>query len=218
MARNTSVYSSSRRDFLKGAATVILIEVIATIPIISEFDIDANDEKVIALTLADVINLKKIASTEVVQSLRGAAFTNQVHGVVDTVLNRLVSGKWGDSVADVGNAPWQFSGINSNLRSAYGSLEDMPANHIKKKVALEVDRWLEKRAAGEPSSVSNHLNYLNPHHSSTKSLKEWGWDVVRQAKAEGLVYGRGRAVHYHGTAAGNERWRPAKFRIKLPEE
>ncbi|TIM38367.1 MAG: cell wall hydrolase [Mesorhizobium sp.] len=169
----------------------------------------------IVLTPTDVLNLKKIASTEVVASLKGEAFTSQTHAVIDTVLNRLASGKWGDTVAEVGNSRWQFSGINSNLPTAYGSLEKMPARHIKAKVAREVDSWLAERAAGVESSVGNHLNYLNPSYSSAKSLKGWGWAVVQQAKKEGLVFGAGRAKHYHGTSADNEPWRPGEFLIAL---
>ncbi|MET3523970.1 hypothetical protein [Mesorhizobium abyssinicae] len=169
------------------------------------------------LTETDVLNLKKIASTEVVASLKGVAFTNQTHGVVDTILNRVASGKWGSTVGAVGNAPWQFSGINSNLKHAYGTLEKMPATHIKRKVALEVDRWLAARAAGTPSSVSNHLNYLNPLFSSQRSLKAWGWRVVEQAKKAGYVYGAGNAKHYHGTAPDLEKWRPKPFRIVIPD-
>lgn len=212
-----------RRSFLYGMMLpMILVAIIG--PLVLTGNLPASNYPAaelavhtIVLTETDVLNLKKIASTEVVASLQGTAFTSQTHGVVDTVLNRVASGKWGSTVAAVGNAPWQFSGINSNLKHAYGSLEKMPAAHIKRKVALEVDRWLAARAAGTPSSVSNNMNYLNPLFSSQKSLKAWGWGVVKRAKKAGYVYGAGIAKHYHATAPDLERWRPEPFRIVIPD-
>ncbi|GLR45633.1 hypothetical protein GCM10007880_61510 [Mesorhizobium amorphae] len=49
----------------------------------------------IILAETDMLDLKKIASTKAVASLEGTAFTGQAHGVVDTVLNRVASGKGG---------------------------------------------------------------------------------------------------------------------------
>lgn len=212
-----------RRSFLFGMMLPLILAVVIG-PLVLTGNLPAGNDPVaeptvntIVMTETDVLNLKKIASTEVVASLKGTAFTNQTHGVVDTVLNRVASGKWGSTVAAVGNAPWQFSGINSNLKHAYGALENVPAAHIKRKVALEVDRWLAARVAGTPSSVSNHMNYLNPLFSSQKSLRAWGWRVVKQAKKAGYVYGAGNAKHYHATAPDLESWRPEPFRIVIPD-
>jgi hypothetical protein len=179
--------------------------------------INKTAEVQVALTQIDIINLQKIASTEVVPSLRGKAFESQVHGVVDTVLNRLVTGHWGGTISDVGNSRWQFSGINSNLKHAYGVLEKMPKAHINKRVAAEVVKYLHDRAAGAPSSVGKHLNYLNPIYSSQKSLKEWGNDVVAQASKSGLVFGAGKARHYHGTAKGSSKLRVKNYAVVMPQ-
>jgi hypothetical protein len=172
--------------------------------------------KVLNLSDKDVVDIEKTTTTEVVASLHKDALDRQIHGVVDTILNRLASKKWGGSISAVVNARWQFSAINSSLKGAYGSVEKMPGKAINKKVAKEVVHWLRLRAAGSPSSVGDNVNYLNPYYSSKNSLESWGWDVVSQANATGMVFGAGRAVHFHGTAKNNHR--PAPFAISLPED
>jgi hypothetical protein len=168
----------------------------------------------VTLSSGDVLNIKKIASTEVDHSLKGSAFDAQLKGVVDTVLNRLASGLYGCSVAEVGNARYQFSAI-SGLPTAYGSLDKMPTKAINARVEAGVDAWLNERGAGAPSSVGNNLNYLNPWFSSARSMRAWGADVVRQAKASGLIFGAGKAVHFHGTAKGLVTKKPAPFVVRI---
>ena len=148
----------------------------------------------LVLTEADVADLIKLVSTEVVPTLNGSALAQQTRGVTDCVLNRLKSKKWGVSIADVANAPWQFSGINSNLKGAYGSLSRMPDGHVKANVSRQVRIWLALRAAGARSTVAGHLNYLNPNFSSARSLTEWGNSVVKQAVRNSMVFGAGKAV------------------------
>jgi hypothetical protein len=173
---------------------------------------------VLNLSDKDVLDLEKTTSTEVVASLHKDALDPQIHGVVDTILNRRAAKKWGGSISAVVNARWQFSAINSSLPGAYGSVEKMPSKAINKKVAKEVVQWLRLRAAGSPSSVDDNLNYLNPYYSNRSSLESWGWDVVSQADANGMVFGAGRAVHFHGTAKGLNKLRPGAFSICLYEK
>lgn len=175
----------------------------------------SGKNKSITLRPIDVFNIEKLASTEVVPSLKGESFQQQVHGVVDTILNRLASGYWGNNVEAVGNAPWQFSGINSNLKGAYGNLANMPAKSVNQRVKQEVDSYLKARANGLSSSVCDHLNYLNPYYSSNKSLNGWGYEVIDQAKGSGMIFGGGHAVHYHGTSRSLNKFRPGPFRIVL---
>ncbi len=181
-------------------------------------DVEQAGVRVLYLSRLDIVNLIKTTSTEVVASLHKEAFEAQVHGVVDTIVARLASGAWGASVSSVVNARWQFSAINSTLRGAYGRVEHMPMRAVNRKVAKEVLRWLELRAAGTPSSVGNNLNYLNPYYSSKSSLDQWGWDVVAQAEKTGMIYGSGRAVHFHGTSKGIKKLRPSSFVIRLPKD
>lgn len=135
--------------------------------------IEAAPEAFDVLTLSrqDIVDIKKVTTTEVVKSLKSPAFENQVHGVVDTILNRTRSGHWG-ALKDVVNAKNQFSAIAGpqSLRP-YGSVDKMPNRAISSKVAAEVGRWLEMRARGVSSSVGDNLNYLNPLYSSQSSLR-----------------------------------------------
>jgi hypothetical protein len=169
----------------------------------------------LVLSQQDVVDIKKVATTEVVATLKGRAFENQVRGVVDTIMNRTRSGHWG-SLKHVVNAKNQFSKITGpRSLSPYGNVDNMPERAISSKVAAEVDRWLETRARGIPSSVGENLNYLNPLFSSQSSLRSWGWSVVAQAKASGYVMGAGKATHYHGTSRDLVKYKPGAFRVLI---
>ncbi|MBP1881800.1 cell wall hydrolase [Sinorhizobium mexicanum] len=179
--------------------------------------VEVAPEALNTLTLSrqDIVDLKKVATTEVVGSLKSPAFENQVHGVVDTILNRTRSGHWG-SLKDVVNAKNQFSAIaGPRSLKPYGNVDNMPTRAISSKIAEEVDRWLEMRARGVPSGVGDNLNYLNPLYSSQSSLRGWGWSVVAQAKKSGYVMGAGKATHYHGTSRDLVKYKPGAFRVVI---
>lgn len=161
------------------------------------------------LTETDILNIKKTLQTEWVQS----AGTAQAHGIIDTILNRTASGRWGDSVADVVNANNQFSDINGPVsrRAGRSSVEEFPAARISARVDLLVDSYLAARAAGQPSSIGSHLNYANPNYSDARNL---GWVNA----LEGPVLGRGDAIHRHGTTPDLEPFRPEPFAIALPDD
>ncbi|WP_176473006.1 LysM peptidoglycan-binding domain-containing protein [Sphingomonas lenta] len=161
----------------------------------------------LSLSRADVLNIKKTLQTEWVQSAGEA----QAHGVIDTILNRTASGRWGDSVADVVNSHNQFSDVNGPISRRVGrnSVEDIPASRISDRVDRLVDGYLAERAAGRPSSIGSHLNYANPHYSSRGNLD---WIMA----LDGPVLGRGDAIHRHGTVPELERHRPGAFAVVLP--
>ncbi|WP_200909361.1 MULTISPECIES: LysM peptidoglycan-binding domain-containing protein [unclassified Sphingomonas] len=160
------------------------------------------------LTAIDVLNIKKTVQTEWVQ-WAGAA---QAHGIIDTILNRTASGRWGSTVASVVNAPFQFSDINGPISRRHGrrSVEQYPASSISTRVHQTVDDYLALRAAGRASIVDTHLNYANPKYSDAKNLK---WINA----LDGPRLGRGDAVHYHGTVPELQRRRPGRFRVVLSE-
>jgi LysM repeat protein len=159
------------------------------------------------LTEADILNIKKTLQTEWVQS----AGTAQAHGIIDTILNRTASGRWGDTVSDVVNARNQFSDINGPVsrRDGRNAVEDVPAARISARVDQLVDSYLAERAAGRESSIGSHLNYANPNYSDARNL---GWINA----LDGPVLGRGDAIHRHGTTPDLERWRPDAFAVGLP--
>ncbi len=178
------------------------------------------------LSKQDIEDLIKVTSTEVVPSLKGEAFTKQTQGVVDTILNRVVSGKWGKTVRDVANANRQFTKITGPKSyktktgkviklNPYGSVQNMPTKHINPKVKAEVMNYLEKRANGQKSSVGGHLNYANPYVSDMKNRKAWVDAFYKKAVENNLVFGSGKNVHGHGTTNDLKKFIPKPFNISL---
>lgn len=161
----------------------------------------------LTLTQTDIDNIKKTLQTEWVQSAGDA----QAHGVIDTILNRVASGRWGNSVSEVVNAYNQFSDINGPVarRDGRNAVEDIPMSRVSARVDALVDSYLAERAAGRPSSIGTNLNYANPNYSDARNL---AWINA----LEGPVLGRGDAIHRHGTTPELERYRPEPFAIGLP--
>lgn len=157
----------------------------------------------IRLTAQDIIDIKKVAATEVVGSLKGEAFDKQLAGVVDTILNRVY--QKGGNVRAVLNERWAFSDINAPRKSAYGSVQNVPMSRVSARISKGVDDHLAKRAAGMASVVGGNTHYANPYFLGEASARTRRWvrDVERQANATGQRFGTGKAVHVHGTPAGS---------------
>ncbi len=157
--------------------------------------------KSLELSPGDVKILKKVLSTEAVAGLPPEIYRQQAAGIIDTILNRRIHGKWGDSIEAVVNAPYQFSDINGpvawrqNRRNVNDIGDDALKNGRGLLASQFVDDYLARRAAGQQSSVGGHLNYANPRYSDASNL---AW--IR--KLDGPRYGQGDAVHWHGTAQG----------------
>ena len=157
----------------------------------------------VRLTEQDIIDIKKVAATEVVGSLKGEAFDKQLAGVVDTILNRVY--QKGGNVRAVLNERWAFSDINAPRKGAYGSVQNVPMSRVSARISKGVDDHLAKRAAGMASVVGGNTHYANPYFLGEASARTRRWvrDVERQANATGQRFGAGRAVHVHGTPAGS---------------
>jgi len=158
------------------------------------------------LTPQEVIDLKKTVATEWVQS----AGVMQGRGIIDTILNRKASGRWGRCIAHVVNSPRQFSDINGRPAWSKGrsGVEDLPMSRIDARTNDLVDDWIAQRFDGAASTVGDHLNYANPYYS----------DRVNQAwisKLDGPVFGVGKAIHRHGTTADLQDFRPGIFALAL---
>ena len=92
----------------------------------------------------------------------------------------------------------------------------MPDSDIKSWTAKYTEEYLKERTKNSNSSVGGNYNYLNPHANiSQKIMKQWGNDVVAQAKISGLIFGEGNYKHYHGTAKGHKK--APDFVISLPK-
>lgn len=181
---------------------------------------------ILHLSKQDIEDLVKVTSTEVVGSLKGEAFTKQTQGVVDTILNRVASGKWGNSVRDVANARRQFSKITGPKSyktkdgktiklNPYGSVQNMPNKDVNPRVRAEVLAYLEERSKGKSSIVGEHLNYANPYSSDKKNRKAWVDAFYAKAQKENMVFGSGKAVHGHGTTNDLIKFKPKPFKLSI---
>ncbi len=162
--------------------------------------------KSLQLTEKDVLDLKKGLMTEWVSGEK------QGQGIIDTMLNRQASGKWGTSMKDVLDARKQFSDVNGPVAWKHGrrSVDDLSTKDPRFGRADKfVDDYLAKRASGMQSSVGDHLNYANPYYSTKNNL---GWIN----KLEGPRFGAGKNIHHHGTTSDLQRFRPGDYNLQLP--
>jgi hypothetical protein len=155
----------------------------------------------------DIINLQKLVATEWVPS----AGVDQLKGIIDTVLNRQASGKWGKTIADVANARKQFSDVNGPIAWKQGrhSIDEISMSRVSERVRRETLNYLKQRAAGQRSIVGDNLNYANPAYSDRVN-RPW-IDALAGPKL-----GRGSATHNHGTTPGLQKYRPGEFGVQLP--
>lgn len=169
------------------------------------------------LSEKDIIDIMKVASTEVVGSLKGNAFDQQAAGVIDTILNRTASGKYGKTVQDVVNQRWAFSDINAPRKGAYGSVDKVPMSRVSKRMESFVRDYLTKRANGQASSVGEDVSYANPYYlqEASAATKAWVAEVEAQAAKTGHRYGAGKAVHVHGTPSADAHKKPLPYAVLI---
>ncbi|WP_151964804.1 cell wall hydrolase [Acinetobacter soli] len=199
------------KDVVVGGAKIINNEVKTTIA-------HSRVGKELKLSESDIIDIMKVASTEVVGSLKGKNFENQAAGVVDTILNRAASGKFGNSVRDVINQKNAFSDINAKRKSAYGSVQNVPMSRVSKRMEKFIRDYIEKRAKGQASIVDDNISYANPNFlgEASAATKKWVAEVEAQAKKSGQVFGAGNAIHVHGTPTADKHKKPKQFYISTP--
>ncbi|WP_347091091.1 peptidoglycan-binding protein [Sphingomonas parapaucimobilis] len=172
--------------------------------------------RAIQLTAKDVKDLKKTLQTE----WFAASGPEQAYGIIDTILNRLASGHWGNTITDVVNARKQFSDINGPPAwsgkdgldiGPHNRVEQIPDRVVRSRTDKLTDAYLIERARGRASIFGTHLDYANPnpHYSSPNNI---AWIK----KLQGPSFGKGNAVHRHGTTADKERFRPKPYYILLP--
>lgn len=170
------------------------------------------------LSEQDIVDIMKVASTEVVGSLKGKNFEMQAAGVIDTILNRTASGKYGKTLRDVVNQKNAFSDINSKQKTAYGSVQKVPMSRVSKRLEKFVREYLEARANGKESSVGLNVSYANPYYlgKASANTKKWVAEVVEQAKVSGQTYGAGKAIHVHGTPSADRHKMPKPYYVSTP--
>lgn len=171
------------------------------------------DATQITLNDEDIEAIVRTAATEVGHGgyLRSHPETIRAmaEAVADTILNRVASPQFPDSVSDVVNEPWQFSAINAgdtryNPR-VYGSWQNVPESAVHPELRASLEGYIQGRLKGAPSrleqmGVPDAVNFANPGASSPANRRGWIADMQR-AGAQRL--GIGSFEHYHGTAPGS---------------
>ncbi|WP_321926877.1 hypothetical protein [Paraburkholderia guartelaensis] len=188
--------------------------------LVGNFASNGDQTRILRLSDQDVDDLIKVTATEVAASLGDDNLAKQAGAVVDTILNRVMSGRanW-STIRSVINERWQFSDINAPRPSAYGSVQNVPESRVPARVRAMVVAHLQDRANGGASLVGNNLSYANPYvlDEASDATRAWVEDVAHQASITGYRYGAGHAVHVHGTTQGLMPFRPAPYTIELPE-
>ena len=171
--------------------------------------------KTLNLSQQDIQDITKVTSTEAAEHLDQNEYNRQAGAIVDTIINRVISKGYPDTVRGVINQKSQFSQISGN-RGAYGSVQAMPDNAIKSKARAFVPGYLSGRVDGSIKPVINgDLNYLNPAHSGAKAMRTWGKIIKDQAEKSGQIYGKGDSLHYHGTSTEMLNKKPFGFKLAM---
>lgn len=154
----------------------------------------------ITLSWQDRADIVKAVATEADHNLSRThpeAYASQVAGIVDTILNRVASPQYPNTVRGVLNQYGQFSAINGPARDykVWGSVEKIPDNIVPKGLSHVTNEWINNRIDGRPSSVGGELNYANKKYSEGQ---RWLNDL------DGPEFGAGDSIHTHGTAKGGK--------------
>lgn len=155
------------------------------------------------LSQRDIDYIARVVDTEVPRSIarkNPQEYQRMVSAVVDTVTNRMASGKYPTTAAGVLNQPRQFSKITGPAHlNPYGSVQQTP--RAPESVRNMVADRIAAAAAGQPSAIGGALNYANPNFSSKSNLRGW---IDPMINAGAQAFGVGKNVHYHGTAPGQQ--------------
>lgn len=158
----------------------------------------------------DIKDLSKVVLTEWVTS-QGE---DQGRGIIDTILNRVASGRWGNSLKSVVDAPKQFSAVNGGIafngkvaRGVDDISDSVLSSEKGQMVQAFVTNYLNERANGRESVIGDNLNYANREHSTPNNYK---WID----RLDGPKLG----AHKHGTTDDLQKFRPGKFGISFTDK
>lgn len=155
----------------------------------------------VALTAQEIDLIGRVVETEVPSYIRSRnpnEYNRMVGAVIDTILNRTVTGRYGATVEDVLDQRRAFSKITGpSSLSPYGSVQNAPrASGATQRV---VNEHIAGRVKGIPSEINGAVNYANPNYSSKGNIDGW---INPMIAAGALKLGIEPAVHYHGNAPG----------------
>jgi len=101
--------------------------------------------------------------------------------VAHAIKNRLESGRYGRSIADVVTAHNQFSPWNYKMRGTHNDPRLLSVNSPEYKKAMEIVQGV---ASGKiPNPIGSAVNFANPALSSSRSLRTWINPMIRSGNA-----------------------------------
>lgn len=155
------------------------------------------------LSQRDIDYISRVVATEVPSSLKQtdpAEYDRMVNAVVDTMVNRVASDSYPDTITGVANQSRQFSKITGPASlDPYGSVQNTPK--ASQALQSQVAGRVADLAQGADSEINGALSYANPNFSDAKNLADW---VNPMIEAGAVKLGLGDMVHYHGLAPGQQ--------------
>lgn len=155
------------------------------------------------LTQRDIDYISRVVATEVPASIARTdpeEYSRMVNAVVDTMVNRVASDSYPDTITGVANQSRQFSKITGPARlDPYGSVQEAPK--ASQAVQSAVAGRIADLAQGADSEIDGALSYANPNFSDASNLASW---INPMIEAGAVKLGIGDSVHFHGLAPGQE--------------
>lgn len=156
------------------------------------------------LTPQDIDYIARVVDTEVSPAYARAypeEYAAMVRGVIDTVMNRVASTGFPNTVVGVLNDPRAFSKITGPARlNPYGSVQNTPqAQQITQDL---VESHAKARAQGLPSTIGAAVNYANPAFSDRVNLDSWVNPMIAAGAVKLGIEGLRDYNHFHGIAPG----------------
>lgn len=155
------------------------------------------------LTQRDIDYISRVVATEVPASIARTdpeEYSRMVNAVVDTMVNRVASESYPDTITGVANQSRQFSKITGPARlDPYGSVQSAPK--ASQAVQSAVAGRIADLAQGADSEIDGALSYANPNFSDASNLASW---INPMIEAGAVKLGLGDSVHFHGLAPGQQ--------------
>lgn len=155
------------------------------------------------LTQRDIDYISRVVATEVPASIARTdpeEYSRMVNAVVDTMVNRVASESYPDTITGVANQSRQFSKITGPARlDPYGSVQAAPK--ASQAVQSAVAGRIADLAQGADSEIDGALSYANPNFSDASNLASW---INPMIEAGAVKLGIGDSVHFHGLAPGQQ--------------
>lgn len=174
--------------------------------------------KTINITEDDLRALRAVTVTEVGNKWSPDDVTYGTTAILDTILARVASDQYPDTISEVINQRKQFSAINSDAKGAYGRWQNVPQHKIDSRpdVQSAIDEALIQRGLGAPAPTEDRMNFANPHTDfSGDNARPGGWVYGMDRDPRTVRFGskRRKDQHIHGYLDWQKRFLPPKVTL-----